>query len=115
MANDVVRFATDWSEVDPDTFQLQAFEDQRQLAKINLIAAVSICPQPVRQALASSFGNIDAEGYPPLRLSHEDLAALRDIPRQMAYYGRYADSRYNMCTENANIVEALAQRRMAAP
>jgi glycine cleavage system T protein len=114
MANEAVRFAVDWSEVDPDTFQLQAYEDQRQLAKINLIAAVSICPQPVRQALASSFGNIDAEGYPPLRLAHEELAALRDLPRQMAYYSRYADSRYNMCTENANIVEVLAQRRMAA-
>lgn len=102
-----------WREIDPQTFELGLLEEERQRSKIILIAALSICPPAVRQAMSSSFCNIDAEGFPPLRMSRDDEDNLVDFQRQLAYYRRFADSRSNKCTEYANIVEVLAQRRLA--
>lgn len=103
----------DWSQADPDTFQLEQLEDRRQRQKLILIAALSLCPRPVRQALASSFANIDAEGFPPGRMGREEAQALLDFQRQLMLYRRYGDGRANRCTEYANVVEVLAQRRLA--
>ncbi|HZB94542.1 MAG TPA: serine hydroxymethyltransferase, partial [Herpetosiphonaceae bacterium] len=106
-------FDEDWAEIDPNTFHLDGLEDLRQTTKIILIAALSMCPMPVRQALTSKFCNVDAEGFPPGRMSQEEAHLLLDSRRQLAYYRRYGDSRANKCTDYANSVEVLAQRRLA--
>ncbi len=102
------------AQVDPWLAALLEREEQRQFQKISLGAASSLCPLAVRMAQASVFSNIDAEGYPPKRLSQVGWEQLLDLDEQIAYYQRYGDSRFNKGTELANLVEVAAQRRAAA-
>jgi glycine hydroxymethyltransferase len=102
------------AEVDPGLARLLQREEQRQFRQICLAAASSLCPPSVREAQASAFSNIDAEGYPPKRMAQVSLEHLLDVEEQVAYYQRYGDSRYNKGTELANIVEVVAQKRAAS-
>ena len=106
-------FSRDLNELDPDVAELISLEEERQMRKLILIASESICPRPVREALASVFTNLYAEGYPHLRMSQYERDRLLDYDRQMAYLRRYSDRRYYKGTDYVNFVEALAQRRIA--
>ena len=57
------------NEADPWLASLLEREEQRQFRQICLAAASSLCPSSVREAQASAFSNIDAEGYPPKRMA----------------------------------------------
>ena len=56
------------TQVDPWLAALLEREEQRQFQQISLGAASSLCPSAVREAQASVFSNVDAEGYPPKRM-----------------------------------------------
>jgi len=106
-------FREEMDELDDATDLIIGLESDRQARKLILIPSESICPPAVRQALASPFTNIYAEGYPSARMSREGLDLLTDFRHQMAYYRRYSDRRFYKGTEFADFVEALAQRRAA--
>lgn len=99
-------------DVDPAIARVTAFEEARQVAKLIMIASESAAPTAVREALATVFTDLYAEGYPAARMSHESEDLLADVPYQTAYHERYSDRRYYKGTEFADIVEALAQDRI---
>jgi len=102
------------NEMDPWLATLLEREEERQFRQICLAAASSLCPPSVREAQASVFSNIDAEGYPPKRMAQVGLEHLLDLDEQVSHYQRYGDTRYNKGTELANVVEVVAQRRASA-
>ena len=106
-------FNVDIAEVDPDTDLIIRFEEERQARRFILIPSESIAPRAVRQALGSVFNNIYAEGYPPLRMTRDEEDLVLDHAHQLAYYRRYADRRFYKGVEYADVIEALAQRRVA--
>lgn len=106
-------FQDELSVVDPDTNYLINLEEERQARKIMLIASESICPRPVKEALASVFTNLYAEGYPHMRFIKEERADLLDFDRQLTFHRRYADRRYYKGVDYVNFIEALAQKRCA--
>jgi glycine hydroxymethyltransferase len=99
-------------EIDPITARVTAFEEARQVAKLIMIASESAAPLAVRQALASVFTDLYAEGYPAAHTSREPEELIADEPYQIAYHQRYSDRRYYKGTEFADQVEALAQTRI---
>ncbi len=98
---------------DPDLHHLVRLEEERQARKLIMIASESIAPAPVREALASVFNNIYAEGYPSLRMTRFEREELLNFKQELAYHRRYADRRYYKGTELADFVEALAMKRCA--
>ncbi|MDQ7823566.1 MAG: glycine cleavage system aminomethyltransferase GcvT [Candidatus Eremiobacteraeota bacterium] len=106
-------FSEELHELDDDVSKVIALEDERQFRKIILIASESMCPLPVRMALATSFVNIYAEGYPSNRLIRETTDRLPDMALQLSYLRRYSDRRYYKGVEYVDFIEALAQRRAA--
>src|SRR5512134_2696915 len=101
------------ARLDPDVYELTQLEAERQARKLILIPSESAAPLAVRQALASAFQNIYAEGYPDddsRRLSQDDIL---DYEARLIHYRRYSDPRYYKGVEYADIVEALARRRCA--
>lgn len=100
-------------DVDPQTAALIAAEERRQREKIILIPSESLTPVPVREALSSVFTSLYAEGYPRQAMMEATPDALADLDVQMAAYRRYADRRFYKGTEYADVVEALAARRVA--
>src|SRR3970040_2265063 len=57
-------FRGDLADLDPDVAALADLEALRQAKKLILIPSESSVPASVRQAVASAFHNIYAEGYP---------------------------------------------------
>src|SRR5512136_1571367 len=106
-------FRGELEELDPYVAHLIEGEATRQARKLIMIPSESYAPQAVRQALGSVFNNVYAEGYPPLRATRESEALLSDDEYQLAYYRRYSDRRFYKGVEFADIVEALAGRRIA--
>ena len=100
-------------DADPLVADLIVRESHRQRDKLILIPSESLTPRPVRDALASPFTSIYAEGYPALAMIRDQESALEDIERQLARSRRYGDRRYYRGNEFSNLVEALAQRRCA--
>ncbi len=100
-------------EVDPGVAALIRHEEERQARKIILIPSESIAPLPVREALGSVFTNLYAEGYPPVRMLNDPEELLLDLAHQLSYIRRYADRRFYKGVEYVDILEALAQRRIA--
>ena len=101
------------SELDPDVYELTRLEAERQYRKLILIPSESQAPLAVREALASAFQNIYAEGYPDedtRRMREEEIL---DYPTRLAHYRRYSDPRYYKGVEYADAIEALARRRCA--
>ncbi len=103
----------DLREVDPFLADLISWEETRQAQKLILIPSESICPRPVREALASPFTSLYAEGYPPRFMDGATEEGLRDVEWQLINYRRYADRRFYKGTEYVHFVEALARRRVA--
>jgi glycine hydroxymethyltransferase len=106
-------FGKDLAEVDPDVADLIAFEEERQARKLIMIPSESYCPKPVREALGSVFNNIYAEGYPRLQMTRDEIDLLLQFDHELAYYRRYADRRFYKGVEYADLIECLAQRRVA--
>lgn len=100
-------------ELDPAVHKLAALEAERQYRHLILIPSESSVPEAVRQALATPFHNIYAEGYPPEGMRWMDEQALLDYPARLAHYRRYSDPRYYKGVEYADVVESLARRRCA--
>ncbi|NUN48188.1 MAG: glycine cleavage system aminomethyltransferase GcvT [Candidatus Brocadiae bacterium] len=100
-------------EIDPETSGLSVAEEDRQSDQIILIASESLAPRAVREAMATVFANVYAEGYPSNRLARREAGRLADVDRYLAYHRRYGDRRFYKGTEYANFVEVLAQRRAA--
>ena len=100
-------------DLDPALYELTQIEAERQVRRLILIPSESQAPLAVREAMASAFQNIYAEGYPPEHwrwLSEEDIL---DYKARLAEYRRLADPRYYKGVEYADIVESLARRRCA--
>jgi glycine hydroxymethyltransferase len=101
------------AELDPESDDLSRIEAERQNRKLILIPSESAAPLAVRQALASAFQNIYAEGYPDeetRRMSQEEIL---DYEARLSHYRRSSDPRYYKGVEYADAVEALARRRCA--
>lgn len=101
------------ADLDPALFDLLQIESERQFRKLILIPSESSAPLAVREALASAFQNIYAEGYPDDETRRQAEAEILDFGRQLAHYRRFSDPRYYKGVEYADIVEALARRRCA--
>ena len=100
-------------DADPQTAALIAAEERRQREKIIMIPSESLTPMAVREALASPFTSIYAEGYPRRAMMALPPERLADIDERLADYRRYADRRFYKGTEFADLVESLAARRAA--
>ena len=100
-------------EIDTTIYDLLNKEEKRQQEKLLLNAAISFTPKSILEIQGSKFDNIDAEGYIPDYISNQSLEELDDIDKQISLYNKYKDDRFNKCCEYANIVEALAQKRLA--
>lgn len=101
------------AELDPAVADLINLEAERQVRRLIMIPSESTIPYAVREALTSAFHNIYAEGYPDdaTRWMTEDQ--IMDVDRHLAHFRRYSDPRYYKGTEFANLIEALARRRVA--
>ena len=101
------------AEIDGLASELADLEQARQNNKLIMIASEALCPKPIREALSSTFTNLYAEGYPRTKMTTDERCALHDIDRQMVLHRRYQDRRYYKGCDYVNMVEALAQRRVA--
>jgi glycine hydroxymethyltransferase len=106
-------FRGSFSELDPALYELSQLEAERQYRKLILIASESYSPHAVREAVASAFQNIYAEGYPDEETRQMNEEQILDYPQRLAHYRRYGDPRYYKGVEYADAVEALARRRCA--
>lgn len=100
-------------EIDPDVDNLIQLETERQCRKIILIPSESLSPLAIRESLGSSFQNLYAEGYPDEDTRWMSEEEILDYTKQLTHYRRFADPRYYMGTEYADIIESLARRRCA--
>ncbi len=101
------------SKLDADVYELTQLEAERQARKLILIPSESSAPLAVREALASAFQNIYAEGYPDEDTRWMSEKEILDYPARLGYYRRHGDPRYYKGVEYADTVEALARRRAA--
>ena len=101
------------AEIDEVAKKLADLEQARQNNKLIMIASEAMCPKPVREALSSTYTNLYAEGYPRRRMMTEERKSLEDLDRQMVLHRRYQDRRYYKGCDYINMVEAIAQRRVA--
>ncbi|MBE2268784.1 MAG: serine hydroxymethyltransferase [Anaerolinea sp.] len=106
-------FRGDIAELDPDVAELIRHETARQERYLILIPSESTVPNAVREALASPFHNLYAEGYPLDETRTMSQADILNYNARLPEYRRIADKRYYKGTEYADIVEALARRRAA--
>lgn len=101
------------ADLDADLEELLQIEAERQYRKLILIPSESAAPIAVRQALASAFHNIYAEGYPDEGTRWMSEEEILDYDARLGHYRRYSDPRYYKGVEYADILEALARRRCA--
>jgi glycine hydroxymethyltransferase len=104
-------FRGNLAKLDRDVFDLTQLEAERQARKLILIPSESTAPMAVREALASAFQNIYAEGYPDEESRWMTEEEILDYPARLAHYRRNGDPRYYKGVEYADAVEALARRR----
>ncbi len=101
------------ADLDPNLQHLTELEAERQYRRLILIPSESTAPMAVREALASSFHNVYAEGYPDEETRWMDEDEILDLKARLAHYRRYGDPRYYKGVEYVDAVEALARRRCA--
>ena len=101
------------SDLDPAVYELAQIESERQARKLILIPSESSAPLSVREAFATSFQNLYAEGYPDEESRAFSESEILDYSSRLAHYRRYADPRYYKGVEYADLIEALARRRCA--
>ncbi len=90
-----------------------AEEARRQWESLILIPSESICLPQAREALASPFSHVYAEGRPEVPLCHDPRGYATDAEVFQAWRRRLADGRYYKGTSGADVVELLAQRFIA--
>jgi hypothetical protein len=78
------------AKLDPDVHELTQLEAERQARKLILIASESTAPMATREALASAFQNIYAEGYPDEESRWMTEEEILDYPMRLAHYRRDA-------------------------
>ncbi|MCJ2564297.1 MAG: serine hydroxymethyltransferase [Candidatus Thermoplasmatota archaeon] len=100
-------------DIDKEVADLIGFEEERQDRKLIMIASESYCPSPVREAVASAFANLYAEGHPSVRMDKEARGLATDYEHQMTHQRRFADRRYYKGCEYVNVMENLAEKRLA--
>lgn len=100
-------------KLDPAVFELSQIEAERQYRRLILIPSESAAPPAVREALATAFQNVYAEGYPPEATRKMDEAELLDYAMRLGEYRRYSDPRYYKGVEYADFIESLDRRRCA--
>ena len=101
------------ADLDPEVYELTQIEAERQARKIILIPSESQAPLAVREAMASAFQNIYAEGYPKRTDQKLTQKEILDYPVRLSDFRRYSDPRFYKGTEYADIIESLARRRCA--
>jgi glycine hydroxymethyltransferase len=101
------------ADLDPEVYELTQIEAERQARKIILIPSESQAPLAVREAMASAFQNIYAEGYPEKTDQKLTQKEILDYPVRLATFRRYSDPRFYKGTEYADMIESLARRRCA--
>ncbi|NTV37989.1 MAG: serine hydroxymethyltransferase, partial [Anaerolineales bacterium] len=106
-------FRGNLAKLDRDVYELTQVEAERQARKLILIPSESTAPMAVREALASAFQNIYAEGYPDEDTRWMSEAEILDYPARLGHYRRSGDPRYYKGVEYADVVEALARKRAA--
>ena len=106
-------FRGNLEEVDPDVAELVRLETARQSNTLIMIPSESTVPEAVRETVGSAFHNIYAEGYPLESTRRLSQAEILDYGARLTEYRRRSDLRYYKGTEYANIVEALARRRVS--
>lgn len=106
-------FRGNLAKLDRDVYELTQLEAERQARKLILIPSESTAPLAVREALASAFQNIYAEGYPPEETRWMSEEEILDYPARLGDYRRNGDPRYYKGVEYADVVESLARRRAA--
>ncbi len=107
-------FRGNLAELDPDVYELTQLEAERQARKLILIPSESQAPLAVREAMASAFQNIYAEGYPDEETRTHDRGG---DPRLSRPPGALTAATPTRATTRASstptLVEALARRRCA--
>ncbi len=106
-------FRESLSALDPKLAELISLETERQGRKLIMIPSESIAPAAVHEAMASSFSHLYAEGYPDERTRRMTVHKILNYESELGHYRRYADPRYYKGVEYADILEALARRRIA--
>lgn len=106
-------FRGNLAAIDPDVAELVELEAARQVKRLIMIPSESTIPLAVREALSSAFHNIYAEGYPDDEGRAWTEERILDIDGFLAHFRRYSDPRYYKGTEFADVIEALARRRVA--
>src|SRR3990172_8558086 len=106
-------FRGELAELDPDVFELLQRGPERQVGKLTLTPSESSAALAIRQAAASAFKNVYAEGYPGEDMRRMTQEEILDYPWRLADYRRFSDPRYYKGVEYADVVEALARRRCA--
>ncbi len=101
------------AELDPEIAELIGYETERQARKLVMVPSESISPHAIHEAVASAFSHIYAEGYPDERTRKMSQAEILDYEAELGHYRRYADPRYYKGVEYADVLEALARRRVA--
>ena len=86
-------FRGDLTELDPELSKLTDLEAERQFHKLIVIPSESTSPQAVREALATAFHNIYAEGYPAEYTRWLKEPEIFDYKNRLAEYRRYSDPR----------------------
>ncbi len=106
-------FRGDLAALDPEVAELIDLEAERQYRRLILIPSESTTAPAVRQALGSVFQNIYAEGYPPEDTRRMRQDEILNYAERLGEYRRFSDPRFYKGVEYADIVEALARRRVA--
>ena len=100
-------------DLDPELADLIGYETERQARKLIMVPSESLSPLAVHEAVASAFSHIYAEGYPDERTRTMTQEQILDYEVELGHYRRYSDPRYYKGVEYADILEALARRRVA--
>ncbi len=100
-------------KLDPALAELIGHEAERQVRKLVMVPSESIQSGAVHEAHASVFGHIYAEGYPSERTRQLTEEEILDYEKELGRFRRYSDPRYYKGVEYADVLEALARRRIA--
>ena len=99
-------------DLDPKVAELSSLEAERQYRKLILIPSESTSLLAVRESLSSPLHNIYAEGYPSEETRWMTEEEILDYKLRLAENHRFSDPRYYKGVEYANVIEALARKRL---
>ena len=97
-----------------DILRIADAERARQWRRLIMIPSESICHPAAAEVLNGELGSIYAEGLPQPALCHDPRGAAGDETLFQAWQNRLQDRRYYKGAVNANRVELIAHRAIAA-